>query len=1151
MLQRDSRCLLWWLWTTTAVISAMSVSSVADAGQGVWTSGGPYSGDVYALAINPTNPATLYAGTNGDGVFKSTDSGGTWAAARTGLTAWSAVYALAINPMTPATLYAGADGGVFKSTDSGGTWAAASTGLPNVGVSALAINPATPSTLYAATFGSGVFKSTDSGGTWAAASTGLTGQRVQALAINPTTPSTLYAGTEGGGVCKSTDSGGTWAAASTGLTTGSVYALAISPTNPATLYAGADGQSGHGVVFKSTDSGGTWAVASTGLTTWSVQALAINPMTPSTLYAGTPGGGVFKSTDSGSTWAASNAGPTSLYAWALAINPSNPATLYAGTWGDWVFKSTDSGGTWAPTGPTNLSVEALAINPATPTTLYAGTWNSGVFKSTDSGATWAAASAGLRDVFYLPVYPRALAINPTTPATLYAGLSDSTTNAKGGVFKSTDSGGTWVAANNGLASTSVVSLAINPATPTTLYAGTWDSGVFKSTDSGGTWTAINTGLTNLSVVVLAINPRTPDTLYVSTEDPYSFTPDAEIFKSTDSGGTWTAANKGLPISPIFALAINPTNPATLYAGTNFGVFKSTDSGVTWAAANTPQWQVTALAINPSTPATLYAGTNFGVFKSTDSGGTWASAAPGLPRCCGVSALALDPTGPTTLYAGIAGGSVWQLSPPDSARSVVPIVLDVDTGSAHYTTELALSNASGAQNASLTYTPSLGTRVGGGTVPVSLPAGQQVVYPNIITALRTLGLQIPEASASAPQGGTLTVTYDPRIGSVYATARTTTATAAPQPVGNAGLAYGGLPATEAITTRGVVYGLRSTDADRSNLAVYNAGTDPVTVKVTLFSGSGDGRSAVVSDGVTLPAFGWYQFDRVLAGVGMTNAWALLERTSATGAFGAYGVINDNTTNDGSFVALVSEATNGSGMTLPVLVETGGFTSEIVLANKGGTDTAKLTLNYAESLTPALGAGGIVNVWLAPGEQRIIAGAIDFLRTNGAAIGAKGAASYAGAVRVSVSEATLADVYVGVRTAAASAAGGQFGLFTPPVYAGQEALGAAAIYGLKADALSRTNIAVLNAGADAAGPVTLRLDIHDGSAGGAVKGTLTVTLNPGQWAQPGNFFGGSGVANGYVTVTRTAGTAPWIAYGVVNDGGAPGQRTGDGAYVAMTQ
>src|SRR5512139_2694471 len=118
-------CLRTASWIPVAV--ALSFSSVAHAGPGVWTTGGPYGGYVRALAIDPSNPATLYGATGG-GVFKSTDSGATWAAASTGLTNLN-VSALAINPTNPATLYAGTGGGVFKSTDSGATWVAASTGL--------------------------------------------------------------------------------------------------------------------------------------------------------------------------------------------------------------------------------------------------------------------------------------------------------------------------------------------------------------------------------------------------------------------------------------------------------------------------------------------------------------------------------------------------------------------------------------------------------------------------------------------------------------------------------------------------------------------------------------------------------------------------------------------------------------------------------------------------------------------------------------------------------------------------------------------------------------------------------------------------------------------------------------------------------------
>ena len=84
----------------------------------------------------------------------------------------------------------------------------------------------------------------------------------------------------------------------------------------------------------------------------------------------------------------------------------------------------------------------------------------------------------------------------------------------GGVFKSTDSGGTWAAANTGLTSLDVLALAINPATPSTLYAGTYGGGVFKSNDSGGTWAAVNAGLPNPpSVNALALDPTGVTTLY--------------------------------------------------------------------------------------------------------------------------------------------------------------------------------------------------------------------------------------------------------------------------------------------------------------------------------------------------------------------------------------------------------------------------------------------------------------------------------------------------------------------------------------------------------------------------------------------------------------------------------------------------------------
>src|SRR6476619_6940392 len=85
-------------------------SGVASAGVNTWTTHGPEGGIIYALAIDPATPATLYAGTDSAGVYKTINGGASWTAVNAGLTN-TTVLALAINPSTPATLYAGTFGG--------------------------------------------------------------------------------------------------------------------------------------------------------------------------------------------------------------------------------------------------------------------------------------------------------------------------------------------------------------------------------------------------------------------------------------------------------------------------------------------------------------------------------------------------------------------------------------------------------------------------------------------------------------------------------------------------------------------------------------------------------------------------------------------------------------------------------------------------------------------------------------------------------------------------------------------------------------------------------------------------------------------------------------------------------------------------------
>jgi photosystem II stability/assembly factor-like uncharacterized protein len=313
------------------ILLCPGLAGTASAGVNAWTTNGPEGGGlIAALAIDPSAPATLYAGDGyGRGVFKSSDGGVSWKA--TGLTN-AYVYGLAIDPSAPATLYAGTyGGGVFKTSNGGESWTAVNTGLTNPWMGPLSLDPSAPATLYAASFeNGGVFKSTNGGGNWTAVNTGLTYRSLSALAIDPSTTATLYAG--GAGVFKSTNGGGGWTAINAGLTSRSVFALVIDPTNPATLYAGTES----GGVFKSTNGGGSWATINAGLTNTKVLALAIDPSNPATLYAGTEGG-VFKSSDGGGSWTAMNQGLTSPVVYALAISPSAPAALYAGTEGGGVF----------------------------------------------------------------------------------------------------------------------------------------------------------------------------------------------------------------------------------------------------------------------------------------------------------------------------------------------------------------------------------------------------------------------------------------------------------------------------------------------------------------------------------------------------------------------------------------------------------------------------------------------------------------------------------------------------------------------------------------------------------------------------------------------------------------------------------------------
>jgi len=361
---------------------------------------------------------------------------------------------------------------------------------------------------------------------------------------------------------------------------------------------------------------------------------------------------------------------------------------------------------WTSAGLQAESVTVLAIDPITPGTLYALGEGypgglGGVFKSTDGGGTWEAPTLTKAYVSALAMtnaYVSTLAIDPLTPSTLYAGtVAGAGLTPRTLIFKSTDAGATWNATGLADASNNVLALAIDPFAPSTLYAGTNGGGVYKSTDAGATWSAFNTGLSVMdtfpvpAVDALAIDPTAPETLYSGANAcPEYRGCSGGVFKSTDAAATWHAAGNGLPPGTyvfVNALAIDPGNPRTVYAGTGFygpelladgGVFKSTDGGDSWHATTLINVYISAVALDPLTPSTLYAATHVnssypspGVLKSTDAGVTWNPFNSGL-TITDVRALAVDPTTPDTLYAGAWNGGVFSIQ-----QVPVPCVGDCD------------------------------------------------------------------------------------------------------------------------------------------------------------------------------------------------------------------------------------------------------------------------------------------------------------------------------------------------------------------------------------------------------------------------------------------------------------------------------------------
>lgn len=548
---------------------------------------------VYTLAVDPQNPNTLYAGTRspgstppwGGGVFKSLDGGSTWQNKTNGTGLgedW--VYSLAINPSNPAIVYAATHSkGIYKSTNGGNNWVWASSGIWDqgtvLGMRAVVVDPSQPSTLYAATWhGGAVFKSTDAGNSWKTANVGLAGKKIYSLVIHPKYPQLLYAAAwnsgTGGGIYKTANGGGSWSLM--GLGADSIYAIAPDQNSTNIVYAGTAGDG----LYKSADGAASIYSSDHGLKAAVISSVVIDPTQASRMVASIYGGGIMISTDAGADWLPANTGLGDKWLHALLMSPDNPRILYAASDSGGVYKSVDGGASWG-SASTNLAgasaksasqgtggsplppadepesdaltsksanatippVLTLAIDQRQPSTLYAGTSQSGLYKSTNAGASWNTTGLGSGTI-------NAIAVDPNS--NLYAGAD----SGSGSLLKSIDGGASWSKKNIGLSGRTVQALSIDSLHPSRIFAGT-DLGIFVTEDAGEHW--ILAGLANENVLSLGSSPNQPASLYAGTRNGAYF--------SMDGGVSWASAPSALDRKTVNWISISTSDPRQVFVGT--------------------------------------------------------------------------------------------------------------------------------------------------------------------------------------------------------------------------------------------------------------------------------------------------------------------------------------------------------------------------------------------------------------------------------------------------------------------------------------------------------------------------------------------------------------------------------------------------------
>lgn len=680
-----------------------------------WTSIGPrptvsgssiVSGRVVSLAIDPRDSNVVYAGAATGGVWKTTDAGATW----TELTDDQPALAsgsIALDPQNPDTVYVGTGelsfsgdsyhgAGILKSEDAGATWRNIPGPFAEVievrrgtaAIGSLAVHPFQTNIILAGAYfrgldnqpRSGIYRSVDGGETWTPMPVlpGAAGIDVVFDATGTVAYASLgyYLGAPANGAYASFDAGETWtpingtlpAELPNGIAVGRL-ALTLDPNDPTaqTLYAAAGPPNTSGAllgIYKTVDGGQSWdRVSNQSLCDgqcWYDLAIRVHPSNPNVVMAGGSVPPLFISMNGGMTFTSvSTRGGESIHVdlHVIAFSATD-GRLYVGCDGgiwrnDDILDASSAHVDLNQTLAITQLYPGLSIHPSDPTIGFAGAQDNQTQKY-NGGLLWQAVTCGDGGQ---------TAVDYQSPNIVYATCQNID------VRKSTLSGGvgTFVIARTGINSADRVQfippLTIDPIDPQRLYFGTYR--LYRTGNGASLWNSISDDLSGGgprdALTAITVAPSNADVLYTGAS-----TGRVNVsFNALSEPPDFEDISDGLPLRPVTALAVDSTDPESVYV-TVAGYSGIDDqqghvfqrSGGTWTdiSGDLPNIPANDVVID-STRGALYVATDLGVY-SLQSPSQWVPLGTGLP-IVPVVGMKLHSSG--ILRVGTHGRSVWDLN----------------------------------------------------------------------------------------------------------------------------------------------------------------------------------------------------------------------------------------------------------------------------------------------------------------------------------------------------------------------------------------------------------------------------------------------------------------------------------------------------------